>query len=306
MILLCGIPTEAPLAMVARELDRLGRPTVVFNQRRFAEAALDWELVSGRVAGWLRVDGRDYPLDEIDAVYTRLMDDTRLPELERHAADSPLRRRCRSLHDGLYRWFEVSPARVVNRSTPQGSNSSKPFQAQIIASHGFAIPETLITNDPELVRDFARRHDQVVYKSMSGVRSIVQLLTRDDLDRLDRIRWCPVQFQEYVAGTNVRVHAIGDRVLATAISGGVVDYRYSAHADEDVVLRAYDLSDQLAQACVALAAGLQLPFAGIDLKVAPDGRVYCFEVNPCPAFSYYESHTGQPIARTLAAYLAGL
>jgi hypothetical protein len=34
------------------------------------------------------------------------------------------------------------------------------------------------------------------------------------------------------------------------------------------------------------------------------GEVFCFEVNPCPAFSFYESNTGQPIAASLARYLA--
>ena len=53
------------------------------------------------------------------------------------------------------------------------------------------------------------------------------------------------------------------------------------------------------------ARGLGLDFAGIDLKLSPDGRVYCFEVNPCPAYSYYQDHAGQPIARAVAFYLAG-
>ena len=33
--------------------------------------------------------------------------------------------------------------------------------------------------------------------------------------------------------------------------------------------------------------------------------MYCFEVNPSPAFSYDEAHTGQPIAQAIARYLAG-
>jgi hypothetical protein len=41
------------------------------------------------------------------------------------------------------------------------------------------------------------------------------------------------------------------------------------------------------------------------LKVTQDNRVYCFEVNPSPAFSYYEANTGKPIAQAIAAYLAG-
>jgi hypothetical protein len=38
--------------------------------------------------------------------------------------------------------------------------------------------------------------------------------------------------------------------------------------------------------------------------VTPNGDAYCLEVNPSPAFSYYEDSTGQPIAAALAAYLA--
>jgi hypothetical protein len=48
-----------------------------------------------------------------------------------------------------------------------------------------------------------------------------------------------------------------------------------------------------------------LAIAGIDLKVTRDNRVYCFEVNPSPAYSYYESNTGQPISSAVADYLAG-
>jgi glutathione synthase/RimK-type ligase-like ATP-grasp enzyme len=66
-----------------------------------------------------------------------------------------------------------------------------------------------------------------------------------------------------------------------------------------------ELSDHLAEMCVKLSAGLGLAFAGIDLKVTQDNRVYCFEVNPNPAFSYYEANTGQPMAQAIAAYLAG-
>jgi D-alanine-D-alanine ligase-like ATP-grasp enzyme len=56
---------------------------------------------------------------------------------------------------------------------------------------------------------------------------------------------------------------------------------------------------------VALSRALALPLAGIDLRRAPDGRWFCFEVNPCPGFTYYEAHTGQPIAAAIAALLDG-
>jgi hypothetical protein len=51
--------------------------------------------------------------------------------------------------------------------------------------------------------------------------------------------------------------------------------------------------------------GLGLRFSGIDLRALESGEVVCFEVNPCPAYAYYEGHTGQPIAAALARHLAG-
>ena len=306
MILLCGIPSETPLALVRAQLDELGAPYALFNQRKFASAEATVEVSAGRATGRLRLNGDSYALEEITAVFTRMMDDRFLPELEGEPEGSPLRRRCRALHDTLARWTEISEARVVNRAAAMGSNFSKPYQAQLIRQHGFEVPETLITNDPELVREFLARHGKVIYKSISGVRSIVQTLTDEDLRRINLIRLCPVQFQAFVEGTNLRIHTVGRRVFATAISSDATDYRYAHRQTGDAAeLREVGLSDRLAQACLDLSAGLDLPLAGIDLKVTPDGRVFCFEVNPSPAFSYYEGHTGQPISRAVARHLAG-
>lgn len=305
MILLCGIPSETSLAMAVREVERLGADHVVFNQRQFASMELEFELAGGEVDGELRVGDAVYPLREFDAVYTRLMDDRFLPELRDEPPGSPLRAHCRSLHETLTRWYEIAPGRIVNRSRPQGSNGSKPYQAQLISRHGFSIPETLITNEPELVREFVAEHPRVIYKSISGVRSIVQTFGEDDLERLDLIRWCPVQFQAHVPGTDVRAHVIGEDVIATAVSSEATDYRYAGRqSGRGAEMQPVTLPDEVAERCVQLATDLDLPFAGIDLRITPEDEVFCFEVNPSPAFSYYESITEQPIGQALARYLA--
>lgn len=307
MILLCGIPSESPLALVREALDECGTPYVMLNQRQFPIMRMSFDISGGRAGGKLQLNGDSYQLDDFTGVFSRMMDYRFLPEVKDSADNAPERQLSRNLFDTLTRWAEVTPARVVNRIAPMGSNFSKPFQAQLISRYGFEVPETLITNDPELVRAFRTKHGRVIYKSISGVRSIVQTLTDEDMDeRLDNIRWCPTQFQAFVEGTNVRVHTVGDKVFATAIKTEATDYRYAQRQSGDhAELREVDLSDELSEMCVKLAEGLGLAFAGIDLKVTPENRVYCFEVNPSPAFSYYESNTGQPISKAVAQYLAG-
>jgi len=306
MILLCGIPTETPMALVSDALDSNGTPYVVLNQRKFASMRMSLDIQAGKPTGRLQLNGDSYSVDEFTGVFSRLMDYHHLPELQDAPADSPDLKFCGNLFETLTRWAEISPARVVNRIAPMGSNFSKPFQAQLIKRYGFEVPETLITNDPDLVRAFRARHGRIIYKSISGVRSIVQTLTDEDMMRIDNIRWCPTQFQAFVEGTNVRVHTVGDKVFATGINTEATDYRYAHRQSGDhAELRPVELSDDLAEMCVKLSAGLGLAFAGIDLKITPENHVYCFEVNPSPAFSYYESQTGQPISRAVADYLSG-
>lgn len=306
MILLCGIPSEPPLALVREALDRRGAPYRVFNQRRFATIDLMFEIRDRGVSGWLELDGEGIALECITGVYSRLMDHTQLPELSGEAEDSPTHRHCVALQDTLTRWTEICPGRVVNRLAAMGSNSSKPYQAQLIQHHGFDVPETLITTDPHAVVEFRAHHGKVIYKSISGVRSIVQTLEDNDLGRLPAVRWCATQFQQYVDGTDVRVHVIDDAVFATEIKSAAVDYRYAMHqVGVAAQLSACELSDEVSQRCVDLTRSLGLSFSGIDLKFTPDGRVFCFEVNPCPGYSYFEAHSGQPIAMALANYLAG-
>jgi len=305
MILLCGIPSETPLRLVSERLENLGARYVTFNQREFANCDIDFEIDKTGVTGELRIGDWVYPLEEFRSVYSRLMDVRSLPELSTEAPDSELRRNCRSFHDALTRWMEISPGQIINRCTPMGSNASKPYQTQLIREHGFLIPETLITSDPQLVRDFYdQHHGRVIYKSISATRSIVQTLTERDFDRLERIRWCPTQFQAFVEGTNVRVHTVGDEVFPTAISTEATDYRYaSRQSGSHAELREVELSDDLSEQCLKLAKSLGLVFAGIDLKITPDDEIYCFEVNPCPAFSYYECNAGQPISEGVARCL---
>jgi hypothetical protein len=302
-VVLLGIPSEPPLRMVADALARRGADHLIMSQRDFASTAFGYDVVDGFVGGALTCGGRHADLAKVRGVYLRPMDETELPEWQR--ADAASRALCARWHRAVIHWCEITPARVVNRASAMASNASKPYQMEVIRGYGLAVPETLITNDPASVRAFIAEHGRVIYKSASGVRSIVREMNPVDFERLDRVRDCPTMFQRLIDGTNVRVHVVGTRVFATEIDCDVVDYRYAGRDAASAHLRATTLSTSIEQRCVALASTLGLPFAGIDLMLGRDGRTYCFEVNPSPGFSYFQDATGQPIAEAVALYLDG-
>ena len=306
MILLAGIASEPPVRMVASALDDLGQPYVIWNQRHVAQSRMDFEIRDGLVQGVMTVQGVEISLTDFTGIYVRIMDDGMLPELKALPYSSPERQYSRAQHEALTVWMDITPARVANRPSANGSNGSKPWQARLIEAAGLRTPDTLITNDPQAVRDFRNRHGELIYKSASGFRSVVTQLEANDENRLDSIRWCPVQFQRRVPGRDVRVHVVGNEVFATRIISNATDYRYAGRDGMETELEAFELPEALAETCRKLSCALDLPFAGIDLRIQEDGEVWCFEVNPCPGFSYYESHTGQPIAVAVAHYLAGM
>jgi glutathione synthase/RimK-type ligase-like ATP-grasp enzyme len=143
----------------------------------------------------------------------------------------------------------------------------------------------------------------VVYKSLSGIRSIVRRLEPRHLERLPLLRHGPAQFQAFIPGVDVRVHTVGGRVFASRIHSEAVDYRYGAREGHQIAMEPTILPDAVAGACLDLARRLDLLLAGIDLKETPDGDYYCFEVNPSPGFLYYEREARQPISVALADLL---
>src|SRR6478735_8666290 len=109
------------MRLVAEQLDRFQAPYVMFNQRKFACTEIEFEIAGGQIDGSILLDGSKYALQEFKGVFTRMMDDQSLPEIKGEPVDSSPRRHCRSVHEILSRWCEITPVRVVNRAIPQTS-----------------------------------------------------------------------------------------------------------------------------------------------------------------------------------------
>jgi glutathione synthase/RimK-type ligase-like ATP-grasp enzyme len=192
---------------------------------------------------------------------------------------------------------------VINPPTAMAVNNSKPYQLRLIAGFGFDVPQTLVTTDPSAVRAFAAQHGRLIYKSVSGTRSIVNTLTDTSLERLECVENAPTQFQEYIPGCDVRVHVVGTEVFATEVRSEAHDYRYASLYDQDVELLPVTIPSEVADRCRSMTARMGLAVSGIDLRHTPDDSWVCFEVNPSPAFVYYEAATEQPIGDAIARLL---
>ncbi|HTN49248.1 MAG TPA: hypothetical protein VMK32_07450 [Burkholderiaceae bacterium] len=302
MILVVGGLADSVTELVCARLEELGYAYRLLDLGRYpAGYRIAWRWRDDHPDG--TISGPDWSLHlaDITGAYVRFLGpEGRLPpDAEPETADA-----LRAEADvGLMALIEDLRCPVVNRVAGGMSNNSKPYQALLLRRAGLRVPATLVTNDATAARAFHAQQGEVIYKSVSGVRSIVRRLEPDGLARLELLRDGPAQFQAYVPGDNVRVHTVGDRVFAARVRSEAVDYRYAHRDGLAVEMEPIRLPHAIEQACLAVARDLDLLLAGIDLKETPDGDWYCFEVNPCPGFLYYERNSRLPISAALADLL---
>jgi len=293
MILLWGLPEDPPMRAVQRELQAANANHLFIDQGWTDQVKMD------DAGDRLTFNGRSPGRNDITAMYPRPYDATAIPGLDMNPT---VARHVDHVESALLEWASSVDAIVVNRPLSPHLNHSKPAQLHRIASltSDLQLPPTLVTTCPDAFETFVASRERCIVKSVSGHRSRVRSVSQPDLDpdRLASVRFCPVQVQEWIPGTDVRVHIVGDQVFPTEVGSEADDYRY-----EQASLTATTIPDRVADACRQVMSGMGLHLAGVDLRRTPAGEWFCFEVNPSPAFTYYQSRTGQPIARAIADLL---
>ncbi|MEV8462054.1 MULTISPECIES: ATP-grasp domain-containing protein [Streptomyces] len=289
MIYAVGLSSEGTLAHFAAGADGLGVPVRTVDLRAAVEQG-DWWLTLG---GDRPARIGEHTLDPEGAYYCRITDLSALQE------DPGQALHWRWLTTALTAWLDHIPGLVVNRPSVRSDNGSKPLHEHALARAGFPVPASVTSSSAERLRAFAAAGPTLV-KAVSGVRADSRLLDASDLDGFHPWQG-PVHLQRYVEGRDVRAHVVGDRVHAEEIVSTAVDYR----TDPDAVFRPCELPAPLAGRMVRHTAQLGMAFAGWDFKVSADGTHWCLEVNPMPAYDWYDRRLGGAITASLLALLQG-
>ena len=209
--------------------------------------------------------------------------------------------------------FQMDPWAIFRHA------SNKQLQIQVARAIGLDTPRTLITNDPQSVRDFAA-HCQggIVTKMLSsfaildeaGAEKVVFTtpVKPDDLDDLDGLRYCPMTFQEHLSKEReLRVTIVGNQIFTAAINPNVLtrsqdDWRREGEALVDQWER-YELPNDVAGRLLRLMDQFDLNYGAVDLIVTPEGRHVFLEVNPVGEYFWLDRYPGLPISEAIADLL---
>ncbi|MBF0180564.1 MAG: ATP-grasp domain-containing protein [Magnetococcales bacterium] len=201
---------------------------------------------------------------------------------------------------GFFDYLSAMGKLVVNPPTlGYPDHDAKGQFYERLRAHGFCVPVSLVTNDPESAREFLDRFPDAVVKPAIGVGS-TRVITARDRERLNEVRVTPVLLQERIAGSTVRVHVVGGRVVLALriLSEGGVDSRTGKKSFEFLALSAEE-EERISRATRCMG----LHFAAWDVIEAPDGRMVLLDCNPGPYVMWIGEAFVQVVFRQLAIFL---
>jgi len=208
--------------------------------------------------------------------------------------------------------FHLDPVYRLRRA------ENKQLQLKIAREVGLHIPRTLITNEPEAVRRFARecKHGMVT-KTLSsfavyeqGEQKVVftNTVQTKDLERLADLRYCPAIFQEQVPkALELRTTIVGGRLFTASIDSqrsekSRIDWRRDGPGLIDD-WEPYQLPAEVEEQLLKLMRFLGLNYGAADLILTPDAHHVFLELNPVGEFFWLERHAGLPLSGAIAQLL---
>ena len=203
-------------------------------------------------------------------------------------------------------------------SSPQAIRTAerKPYQLVVADQLGFALPETIITNNQAEVARFAQERRLVAKAISSGYIAgpdgneaiFTSVISPTDLEDLDGLMLAPVTFQEHVEKlSDIRLTVVGGELFAAEIlsqerESSKVDWR--ATDDPELKHIRHELPKRLSERCLRLVSNLGLVYGAIDMALKPDGTYVFFEINPNGEWLWLEDQLGFPISDSIATWLS--
>lgn len=298
MIVLIGFVEESVMRHFAIYLKKNSYSFCFLNQRYLGSKWHFCYNVSNKnlVGGYFKIGKDKINFDSIKGIYARI------GKISTNKPNRPEFKKTKTALEGLSDILNHINCKVVNKPSSMLSNSTKPYHLSYIGMQmnirGGCVPNTYLTNKPVIVSEIMKNlsHEHIL-KSMCSVRSKATLMSTHNNSHIKLAKNCPIQLQDFIVGTNIRIHVVGKKVLPVAVKTDGIDYRYANSS-----FHLLTLDKELENACIKLTQDMKLDFAGIDMLYSPKG-IYILEVNPSPGYSYFELKSGIPISKHLAEYL---
>ncbi len=297
MILVIGSEEEAHSKYMYDILCQKGYDVEYFDSRKYPEEIFI-NYTPNTIVGSLNINGKEIPLDTVQGVYWRWFYGVPYGNTEDGYLNNLI---YRERNCALISLFQSLECNWVNSYKAIELHKTKIYQLNLMAKNNIRIPKTLITNEKEkLIEFYESNNKSIIYKPVLGGALTEQIKDTDLTDeKLETLKTSPIQLQEFIEGTDVRVYAMGDKIFAAEIRANTIDFR----GDDAAEIVPIELPEKIQNDCRKILDILSLSYSGIDIRRNNGGEYIFIEANPAPMFIHFEKQTGYPITDSLVELL---
>nr|WSZ12628.1 ATP-grasp ribosomal peptide maturase [Streptomyces canus] len=303
LILTCEEDVTADMVVV--HLNATGVPVVRLDPADLTDGvALSGEYVHGTFRGHLSAGGRLVGISGLRSIWVRR------PGTPAARAVAPSEWLTEESAQALYGMLRGSDARWMNHPDAARRARHKPWQLRLAQRCGLPVPATIVTTFPQAAREFAERYPDLVVKSVSGAhpqdppRAVPTSRVAPDAD-FSAVAFGPTLLQRRVAKrADIRLTVVGETMLAARKLTGdddEVDVRFAPATSS---WQPVDVPPRVAAAVRDYLRAAELAYGAFDFAEDGDGTWWFLECNQSGQFGFVEVETGQPIARSIAEWLA--
>ena len=270
---------------------KLGEKADVFDYSRYLTSTPISSSISTSAPLFVTLDEAHPPLADYRVVWNRRAPALKVPD-ELDGDDRELAKSVGRRHLDQLRALDVPHGQTwVNDRFVQLRYENKLNQLKLARDLGFLIPDTLISNDPGRVRAFAKRHREVVVKTIAPMVwkdetharwTMTEVVMESDLQDDVAIASCPMIYQNVIRKKHeVRVVGFGQDILIARLMSQdsaktQLDWRNVNPAEMRIMS---DSDDDLERRLRNFMQSSGLLHGSFDLAVDHEGQYVFFEVN---------------------------
>lgn len=311
-----GVYEVDAFRLVFESLEKRGQKAILFKQDKCLEGEfLVFEIINGMVEYKIVVDGEIYSINDFSAIwYMKPHLPFKLLRFEPAEYRSFINNQFRSMRVALWSLFKEKKWLDDPWAIERAEN--KIVQLHVATKVAFRVPETIVTSDPDRVRNFYHKHDEnIIVKLLSGSPMVDKVLytnkvKESDLKRIDALKTSPSIFQECIdKDYELRITVVGNKIFAAKIysqedTDTTLDWRRKPKLNDfNVKMEPVVLPTSIEAKIYAYMKAIDLRFGCIDMIVDKNGDYIFLEINPNGQWYFIQLQTEQKISEAIADLL---
>lgn len=304
-VLIMTEPDDIHAVLISFALEQKGHKSKLFFSADMPSIQKNNLYFTGSENSWSTIfddnQNLQWDVNNIESIWWRRPRRPHLPDYI-HKDDKRFAQKENSIYHDSIPYMLNDSAWWVNPIESTYKTRSKITQLKLAQKCGFKLPETLISNSPENIKNFIKNSKKdIVYKPFAphhwadedGMRLLyTDKVNLNDLPSDDMLQVVPGIYQKYVEKKfELRVTCFGSHISAVKIHSqqhiqGQTDWRKIP--GYELAISPYDLEQSVKDKIIKFMKAIGVVFGCFDFIVTPDNEIVFLELNEQGQFLWVE------------------